>query len=61
MSITYIKKECCAWHWHLSYRLGVFTICPLSVCGAIFEDVDQSQKLEVLTVTMNFRELLLKL
>lgn len=28
---------------------------PLSVCDAIFEGVDQSQKMEVLTVMMNFR------
>jgi len=25
------------------------------ICGAVFEGVDQSQKMEVLRVTMNFR------
>lgn len=33
----------------------MFAIHPLSVCDAIVESVDQSQKMEVLTVTMNFR------
>lgn len=33
---------------------GVVANHPLRGCDAIFEGVDQSEKMEVLTVTMNF-------
>lgn len=50
-----LLRKNAAWHWHLSYGLGVFAIHPLSVCDAIVEGVDKSQKMGVLTVMMNFR------
>lgn len=48
-----ILRKSFAWHWCLFYRGGVVAIHPLRGCDAIFEGVDQSEKMEVLTVTMS--------